>query len=345
MKITLVRAAALIKKGGVVAVPTETVYGLAASLKHPQALREIFSLKGRPSDNPLIVHISRLSQLKKLVASVPPHFHKLKKLWPGPLTVVFPANKKTVPSLVRAGLNTVAIRMPRHKLFLQLIDKTGPLAAPSANVSGRPSPTKRSHVEDDLGSNFPVLDGGVCCLGVESTVIYLTENSFSVLRPGALSVEKIVQTLRGVSTLKKTEQKIKPLSPGQKYRHYAPQAQLILCKNRDVFHKKITRGHFDAILGFDDSAVNRDCVGARLIEPGCHFLSLGRRDHFSANLKKLYAQLRELDRLKLNRVLVDVDFSHEGLGNTLWERLNKASKGKALTPRAFLNNKLSETAF
>jgi L-threonylcarbamoyladenylate synthase len=322
MKITLGKAAALIKKGDVVAVPTETVYGLAASLQHKKAIREIFSLKGRPGDNPLIVHISRLSQLKNLVASVPPHFHKLKKFWPGPLTIVFLANKKTVPSWVRAGLNTVAIRMPRHKTLLQLIDKTGPLAAPSANISGRPSPTKRSHVEDDLGLDFPVLDGGICRLGVESTVIDLHQDSFTILRPGALSAEKIAQKLkdmgRGRPSLSARGGCLpgKPLSPGQKYQHYAPRAQLFLCKSRDLFTKKFSSGHFEAVLGFDDS------VG------GSCFLSLGRRDHFSKNLKNLYAQLRELDRLKLKKVLVDADFSHEGLGNTLWERLSKASGGR-----------------
>lgn len=341
MRVTLKKAATLINKGEVVAVPTETVYGLAASLDHPSAIRKIFSLKKRPCDNPLIVHISRLSQLKNLVASMPPHFHKLKKLWPGALTVIFPANKKKVPLLVRAGLTTVAIRMPRHKVFLRLIDKTGPLAAPSANISGRPSPTKRSHVEDDLGSDFPVLDGGVCRLGVESTVIQLSRNSFSVLRPGALSVEKIAKVLKNIKyrdeRLCSPETSKKPLSPGQKYRHYAPQAQLILCRNRKVFGKKLRQGNFDAVLGFNDSMPKRNRV---------QFLSLGRRDHFSGNLKYIYARLRELDRLKLNRVLVDANFSHEGLGKTLWERLNKAAgktsgcKEKALTPRAFSNNKL-----
>lgn len=332
MKITLGKAAALIKKGDVVAVPTETVYGLAASLQHAKAIRKVFSLKGRPGDNPLIVHISRLSQLKRLVTSVPPHFHELKKFWPGPLTLVFTANKKTVPSWVRAGLNTVAIRMPQHKILLKLIDQTGPLAAPSANLSGRPSPTKRSHIEDDLGSDFPVLDGGICRLGVESTVIDLKQNSFTVLRPGALSVEKMARALgRGGPCLSASggclpvsdrspsaKQLKKPLSPGQKYRHYAPQAQLVLCDNQRVFCKKLASGHFDAVLGFKDSATGS----------GCHFLSLGRRGHFSTNLKKLYTQLRELDRLKLKRVLVDADFSHEELGNTLWERLSKASGGR-----------------
>lgn len=314
MKITLGKAAALIKRGGVVAVPTETVYGLAASLQQAKAIRKVFSLKGRPADNPLIVHISRLSQLKHLVTLVPPHFHQLKKFWPGPLTLIFRANKKTVPSWVRAGLNTVAIRMPRHKVLLKLIDKTGPLAAPSANLSGRPSPTKRSHVEDDLGLDFPVLDGGTCRLGVESTVIEINQNPFTILRPGALSVEKIACALRGVK-FSSAKQFKKPLSPGQKYRHYAPRAQLILCRDRRLFGKKLAQKKFDAVLGFDDSA----------IKSGRHFLSLGRRGHFSTNLKKLYAQLRELDHLKLKRVLVDADFLHEELGNTLWERLSKAS--------------------
>ncbi len=310
MKISLHTAAAILNAGGVVAVPTETVYGLAASIKFPKAVRQIFKIKGRPADNPLIVHVASVAQLKNLVTRVPKNFSKIKKFWPGPLTLVLTADKKRVPTVIRVGLPTVAIRWPQHKMMLALIKKTGPLAAPSANLSGRPSPTRMSHVEHDLGADFPVLDGGTCVHGVESTVIALSDSGWRLLRLGAVSEDTLAKSLGPAQ--KASAAKTKPEAPGQKYRHYAPRAALELCRTQNVIAQKIKAQRFDAVLGFDDTKANVSVV------------SLGRRGAFAENLKNLYEKLRALDQKKYRHVLVDADFKCEGLGKTLFERLHKA---------------------
>lgn len=310
MKIPLHTAAAILNAGGVVAVPTETVYGLAASIKFPKAVRQIFKIKGRPADNPLIVHVANLVQLKTLVKSVPKNITKIKKFWPGPLTVVLIADKKRMPKVIRAGLGTVAIRWPKHKLMQALIKKTGPLAAPSANLSGRPSPTRVRHVEHDLGADFPVLDGGACAHGVESTVIALSDAGWRVLRLGAISEESLAKSLGPAQ--KAVAVQNKPEAPGQKYRHYAPSTALELCRAQNKIAGFIKSRRFDAVLGFDDTKTNVNVV------------SLGRRGAFAENLKNLYEKLRLLDQKKYRRVLVDADFKYAGLGKTLAERLKKA---------------------
>ena len=311
MKLSSDQAAQWLLKGQIVAVPTETVYGLAVSLKYPKKIKEVFELKGRPHDNPLIVHVATISQLKKLVQSIPKSFFKIKSLWPGPLTIVFKANLKAVPSKVRAGLKTVAIRIPDHPQLLTLLKKTGPIAAPSANVSGRPSPTTRRHVESDLGAEFPVLDGGACRHGVESTVISLDDDSWQLLRLGAVPPCDIESKL-GEAAKTKTNRK-KPVSPGQKYRHYAPLARLRLCFDAKTFKRYNKFKKYQAVLGFSDTKTDKP------------MMSLGKRHRFASNLKKLYASLRELDRKGYKDVLVDMDFTVSGLGETLYERLIKAA--------------------
>lgn len=312
MRISFSQAVKSLNSGQVVAVPTETVYGLAASLKFPNSVKKVFTLKGRPQDNPLIVHIADLEQLKNLCHDIPKNFSKICSFWPGPLTVVLTANKKNVPRVVRAGLSTVAVRVPSHPLMRRLIKKIGPLAAPSANVSGQPSPTRASHVEADLGSDFPVLDGGVCRHGVESTVIHLLPVGWELLRQGALSREKLAAVL-GEPLSKSLKQNKRLLSPGQKYRHYAPKAQLKLCISQKQILRLAKSGRFAAILGFDDSPA---------VLP---LISLGLRGRYSVNLKRLYEKLRQLDRVSYINVLVDLDFSDLGLGATLQERLSKAA--------------------
>lgn len=311
MKISPTLAARLLTQGEVVGVPTETVYGLAASIAFPSALKKIFKLKGRPQDNPLIVHVADLKQLKGLVTHIPEALAKLKIFFPGPLTVVMPANKKRVPSVVRAGLDSVAVRMPDHQTFLKLLRKTGPLAAPSANLSGKPSPTAASHVEDDLGTDFPVLDGGRCRRGVESTVIRLKKTHWELLRHGALAAD-VIQKALGDLPQKRNLTK-RTISPGQKYRHYAPSARMVLCGSLRELHKNISLKKFDAVLGFSDT------------KRGLPLISLGVRGDFKANLKQLYAALRVIDTKKYQNVIIDMDFASSGLGATLAERLMKAS--------------------
>lgn len=213
--------------GGVVAFPTETVYGLGARIDHIPALDRIFELKGRPGDNPLIVHISNLDMLRALT---PWHDHpRVKALadafWPGPLALVVPRHP-IVPDRVTAGLDTVAIRMPNHPLALQLIERTGPLAAPSANRSGRPSPTRAGHVVEDFGDELDVLDGGPCTVGLESTVLDLTSDQAVVLRPGGISSKQIEEVLGEAVISDRQEGVVR--SPGTRYRHYAPKTPIQL---------------------------------------------------------------------------------------------------------------------
>ncbi|HET8866668.1 MAG TPA: L-threonylcarbamoyladenylate synthase [Gracilimonas sp.] len=217
----------LIKSGEVVAFPTETVYGLGADAWNPSAIKKIFRLKGRPADNPLIVHISDTEQLEDFAADIPDSAKKLMaSFWPGPLTMVL-KKKPEVLDIITAGLDTVAVRMPDDELALAFISKTGPLVAPSANKSGRPSPTKAEHVLKDLGSNFPVIDGGATQVGLESTVLDLTSEIPTILRPGKIGKEEIEAILNiSVQTSTSKAENNTPKSPGQKYSHYKPKASI-----------------------------------------------------------------------------------------------------------------------
>ena len=215
-----------IRMGGIVAFPTETVYGLGADAWNPTAIQKVFTTKGRPSDNPLIVHVATKDQVPAFAREIPVAAEKLMEaFWPGPLTIVF-HKKAEVLDAVTAGLETVAIRMPDHPLALELITATGPLVAPSANTSGKPSPTKAEHVKEDFGHDFPVIDGGATKVGLESTVVDLTESKPAILRPGRISrkeIEEVLDIEVKESFFHHTE---KPRSPGQKYSHYKPKAEV-----------------------------------------------------------------------------------------------------------------------
>ncbi|MCP5470345.1 MAG: threonylcarbamoyl-AMP synthase [Chlamydiales bacterium] len=225
INLQLKEAAKLLREGEVVAFPTETVYGLGASLQHEKAIRRIFTLKGRPQDNPLIVHVA----LKDLFVPIP---EILKQFWPGPLTVVVPY--EGLPSCVTAGLPTVAIRVPNHPIALTLLEKTGPLVAPSANLSGKPSPTTAAHVHHDL--EVPVLDGGACEIGLESTILSLVGKP-TILRPGAITAKELSEALGEEVVLSQSSE---ALAPGMKYRHYAPEGQLFLFKTEEALQKHLS---------------------------------------------------------------------------------------------------------
>lgn len=313
MRITLKQACDRLFSGDVVAIPTETVYGLAARLTDVRAVQKIFTLKGRPQDNPLIVHVSQIHELDDLVEHVPKRFSLLKNFWPGPLTVILTAQCNYVPSVVRAGLETVGVRMPDSSLTRELISTTGPLVAPSANLSGKPSATCPEHVEADFGKDFPILDGGHCTRGVESTIIALTDaGHWELLRSGAISREDLEKVL-GEPPFESPAD-LAPRSPGQKYRHYAPQAKLKLCEDTKTLTELAKTENFSAILGFDDSPT------------GLPLISLGSRNDYATNLNALYSALRELDARGFDAVLVDVEFLRTGLGLTLIDRLNRAEK-------------------
>ncbi len=229
MRVTLTEAYQLLAEGYVVAVPTETVYGLAASFVKPAAVDQIFALKRRPSNNPLIVHLANLTQLAEYVSTLPKGTIELAQaFWPGPLTLTLPCNLQNVPSRIRAGLPTAAFRVPNHPFTLELLALTGPLVMPSANLSGRPSSTCRKHVEEDFGTDFPVLDGDLCSHGVESTILHHSGECWQVIRLGALAPEAFAPIIGYIPQFAMASKDQGPLCPGQLYRHYSPRAQLML---------------------------------------------------------------------------------------------------------------------
>lgn len=309
MHINLDEAADKISQGEVVAVPTETVYGLAASLHHPEGIKKIFTLKGRPSTNPLIVHLTDPKQLAVYAKEIPLQTDLLiNAFWPGPLTLVLPANIELIPNIVRAGLSTAAFRIPSHPLTLKLLNKVKvPLAMPSANRSGRPSATCRRHVEEDFGLDFPVFDGGNCTHGVESTIIFYTDAQWKIVRLGATTPEMLQKVLgyRPEVVAKKTGEN--PICPGQLFRHYAPLAKLILGIDSSA----------DVIIGFVERAYPE-------FEKVLHLGSLYAPEQAAENLYRL---LRHLDQEKIQAACVDIDFPKEGLWQTIHERLMRAAQG------------------
>ncbi len=224
MKIDLSKAVCIIQSGHVVGIPTETVYGLAADAFNLDAVEKTFRLKGRPSDNPLIVHICSTDQLKMLAIDIPESAYQIaEQFWPGPLTLVLNKNHR-VPDVVTGGLKTVAVRMPDHPLTLELIRQTGPLTAPSGNRSGQPSPTKASHLHEDYKGELPVLDGGISTIGLESTVLDLTLSPPAILRPGAIDPAEIFRKTGIQVTQISSGSSASLKSPGTRYTHYKPNA-------------------------------------------------------------------------------------------------------------------------
>lgn len=302
MKIDLFEAKERLLKGDVVAIPTETVYGLAASIHQPHAIQKIFLLKGRPQDNPLIVHIASVNQALDLMLSIPEDFHELaERFWPGPLTLVVPAKIDRVPNVVRASLPTVALRFPSHPLAQELLKLTGPLVAPSANLSGRPSSTLPHHVEQDFGSSFPVLDGGASSSGLESTIL-IEKNGWVMGRKGAIPQEELMDWLIEDSATVSS----RPLCPGQYYRHYSPLAKLTTSSTYD--------GTPPVVLGF----IERSYPGANEV------IELGSLNHPEQIGASLYDKLRLLDRRNIPAAWVDLNFPKEGLLATIAERLYKS---------------------
>ncbi|MDD2499050.1 MAG: L-threonylcarbamoyladenylate synthase, partial [Desulfitobacteriaceae bacterium] len=241
----LKRAAQLLRQGEVVAFPTETVYGLGANALEGSAVKKIFIAKGRPSDNPLIVHISSLNQLPPLVKEIPQAARALmKKYWPGPLTLIFPKSE-IIPPEITAGLETVAIRMPEHPVAQALIEYAGvPVAAPSANISGKPSPTSGQHVWQDMqGKVAMVLDSGETRVGVESTVLDITRKPPMILRPGGITYEDLQETLGQVELDQGTGKMKVPRSPGMKYTHYSPAADVFVVARGQDFPDKFEKAY------------------------------------------------------------------------------------------------------
>jgi L-threonylcarbamoyladenylate synthase len=308
MLISLEEAAHLLKNGKVIGVPTETVYGLAASLGHPLAIQEIYKLKGRPSNNPLIIHVAQVSEIFSFLSEVT---NELKLMahafWPGPMTLVLPVNATLIPSIARANLPTAAFRIPQHPLALQLLKLTGPLVMPSANLSGRPSSTQPFHVENDFGTHFPLLDGGICDKGLESTILIQQKGRWEIIRQGALAAESFKASL-GYTPQIQAVHTDNPICPGQMYRHYAPKAKLMLLDSFEGISEGI-------VIGFND----------RTYPLGCRVIALGDLTEPKVAAAKLYAVLRQLDQEGILNAYVDMKFDPVGILATLAERLRKAA--------------------
>jgi len=315
----ILRAAALLRAGELVAIPTETVYGLAANALDPAAVAKIFEAKGRPQDNPLIVHVADAAQALPLVKEFPFTAQRLAEaFWPGPLTVILP-RADHVPAIVSARLSTLALRVPAHPGSQALLRACGfPLAAPSANRSGAPSPTMASHVLDDLGGRIAaVLDAGPCGVGIESTVVDLTRGKPLLLRPGAVSPGQLENLLGEIEISTAVTQPLgrgeRAASPGLKHKHYAPRARLTLVKGPlAAFLAYARREGADGLLCFD----------ADEIPEGWPVLRYGERPEEQA--RRVFGALRGIDALGLQKVCVRCP-AQEELGLAVYNRLLRAA--------------------
>lgn len=324
----LARAGEIIRNGGLVAFPTETVYGLGANGLDSEAVPKIYAAKGRPSDNPLILHISNITELNPLVTDVPELAIRLaEEFWPGPLTMIF-KKSDIVPLVTTGNLDTVAIRMPSNKIARRLIEEAGvPVAAPSANTSGRPSPTKAEHVLEDLSGRIDmIIDGGEVDIGLESTIVDVTGKSPVILRPGFITKEMIKELIgrvdvdNAVTTLH-PDKNLRPKAPGMKYKHYAPKGDMTIYKGNtenvvSAINKRIKEeGRGVAVLATDETKnrYHSDFV-----------LSVGSRNNPDEIAHNLFNILREFDKMEA-KVILSEGFDDSNLGFAIMNRLHKSA--------------------
>lgn len=332
----LKEAAEIIREGGLVAFPTETVYGLGADALSPEAAKKIYEAKGRPSDNPLIVHICDFKELVSIAREVPAEAEQLAKaFWPGPLTMIVWKNDR-VPYATTGGMDTVAIRMPNHPVALALIRESGCLiAAPSANTSGKPSPTEASHVALDMDGKIPmILDGGAVGIGIESTIVDLTEDVPMILRPGYITKGMLEEVLGkevkiDPGIIADASDK-KPKAPGMKYKHYAPKADLVLVEGEEaaVIQKinalvleKQKKGEKVGVIATDETK-NRYHAD--------YVVSIGARTDEDAIARHLYKILREFDAWEVDAIYSE-SFATPRIGQAIMNRLMKAAGHQVLT--------------
>lgn len=316
-------AAKIIKNGGLVVMPTETVYGLAADALNASAIKKIFKVKGRPADNPLIVHISHIDELAPLVSKIPTEAKILAdKFWPGPLTMILPKSEK-VPYEVTAGLDTVAIRMPSLHITKKFIEKCEtPLAAPSANLSGKPSPTSCAHVIADLkGKVKAIIDGGNCEYGVESTVITLATTTPKLLRPGGITLEQLQQAIGHVdvdeAVLNKLGANAIASSPGMKYKHYAPNTKVIMINGSSKnFIQYVNKQSSENILAL--------CFDEEVKDITTQTISYGSVHDQKQQAAKLFDALRETDSMQVKCVYAHAP-TPSGIGLATYNRLIRAA--------------------
>lgn len=328
-KDTIKKAGDILRNGGLVAFPTETVYGLGADALNEQAAKKIYAAKGRPSDNPLIVHVADMEALDRITEEMPEAAKKVAEaFWPGPLTLIL-RKSRAVPTETTGGLETVAVRMPDHEIAREVIKAGGGyIAAPSANTSGRPSPTEARHVEADLNGKIDmILDGGAVEIGVESTILDMTVTPPMILRPGAVT-EDMLETLIGEVAVDKSlmdpDSKRPPKAPGMKYRHYAPKAELVVVDGKmDAVVDKINRlakekadaGYKVGIIGTQET-VGRYQTG--------DIKCIGTRTDESTIASHLYGILREFDSDGAEFIYSEA-FAAEGIGSAVMNRLLKAA--------------------
>lgn len=321
-------AAEIIKSGGLVAFPTETVYGLGANAYNPEAALKIFKAKGRPADNPLIVHILNPQDAENIAYTNEIYYRLAEKFMPGPLTVIM-KKKLNIPDEVTAGLDSVAVRCPKNHVARKLIECAGvPIAAPSANKSGKPSPTSAEHVADDMtGRINMIIDGGGCEFGLESTVVKIDGEKLILLRPGTVTAEMIsraagVDVVISSAAAGKSEAVDAPLSPGMKYKHYAPSAKLSLIGGDDsdvlrFFELKLKINERCVVLCYDDEAETLEKFAPQII-------SLGERSDIAGHSKKLFSALREADKRAADEIFAHLP-SSEGDSLALYNRMIRSS--------------------
>ena len=323
------RAGSVIQNGGLVAFPTETVYGLGGDALNPESARRIYAAKGRPSDNPLIVHICRLEDLDEIAAEVPEEALRIAEaFWPGPLTMILRRSKR-VPRETTGGLDTVAVRFPSHPVARQLIAYSGGfVAAPSANFSGRPSPTQARYVVEDMDGRIDmILDGGTVGIGLESTIIDLTVMPPQILRPGYVTRQMLEQVLTKVDidvTIMRGDSGQAPRAPGMKYRHYAPKGELVIVEGppmqvvaymNQMAAEDSARGERTGIIGTEESVGQ---YRADVVK------SLGARGDQEAIARNLYSVLRQMDEEKVAKIYSE-SFADQDLGQAIMNRLLKAA--------------------
>lgn len=313
----------ILNNGGLAAIPTETVYGLAGNALDGKCAEKIFAAKGRPSDNPLIVHISNLSQWNSLVTEIPDSAKALAEaFWPGPLTIILPKSD-LIPDEVSGGLDTVAVRMPENEIARAIIEAAGvPLAAPSANLSGKPSPTSAAHVIDDMNGRIDaIVDSGDCNVGVESTVLSLAVTPARLLRPGKVTPEMLAEILGEVEIDDAVFDKLldgkEAASPGMKYKHYSPDAPVVLLK-----------GSFDAFVRYVGENAKEGTVALcfegeeKALDVPC--LTYGKKNDSSSQAKHIFDALRRVDKMGAKQVFARFP-ENEGMGLAVFNRLLRAA--------------------
>ena len=309
----IAKAGKILKNGGVVAIPTETVYGLAANALDKKAVAKIFAAKGRPADNPLIVHITDAKDIEKYAYPNEKAAALAKKFWPGPLTMILP-KKDCIPDIVSAGLDTVAIRCPSHPVARAIINAAGvPLAAPSANISGKPSATTAKHVLKDFGENIDaVIDGGTCDCGVESTVVTVATEPPVLLRPGFVTPEQLRKVLPDLKIAEAVTKELpagaKALSPGMKHKHYAPKAEMIIFQGEPENIK----------LAMAEEKMKRNFFGQRVE------IIVFDNEHPETAAHEFFARLRECDKKNVD-VILAAALREDGIGFAVMNRMFKSA--------------------